>query len=343
LRACALASRETKEETGMESTRMERLTLRAEDGFTLAVVRWLPVGAPRAVIHVSHGMAEHAARYGGFAEACAAVGIAVYGHDHRGHGGSIDDSTPLGHYADEGGWAKVVGDLHAVNRHIHASHPNTPVFLFGHSMGSFVARAYLLDHADAVAGAIISATGWRLGTGNRILGWAAERQARKLGTRTPSALMSKLVFGTFNFQFRPRRSSFDWLSRDNAEVDKYVEDPLCGFECSGTLWRDLFAGVYQLEQDENRPERLSKTLPILFVAGSKDPVSMGGFGNGQLAKRYIAAGNTKVTDRRYPEGRHELVNETNRSEIFTDVIAWVKEHIPARPGAEAKAVRQQSA
>jgi alpha-beta hydrolase superfamily lysophospholipase len=311
----------------MESTPMERFTLAADDGFTLSAVRWLPsAGAPRAALHVIHGMAEYAARYAPLAQACAAAGIVVYGHDHRGHGGSIDTTTPLGHYADQDGWSKVVGDVHSVHRHIRASHPGVPIFVLGHSMGSIIARAYLLAHASALSGAIISATSWRMGPIHRALQWVARREAKKLGLRAPSRRMAKLAFGTFNLQFAPARTPFDWLSRDTNQVDAYIADPLCGFDCSGQLWDDLLGGLQAIEREEDDRARLSTTLPLLFIAGSRDAVSMGGFGNAQAAARYQRAGNPNVVDRRYPGARHELVNETNRAEVWGDLIAWIEQH-----------------
>ena len=314
----------------METTPMERFTLLAEDGFELSAMRWLPAREPRAILQISHGMAEHASRYARFAEACAAARIAVYAHDHRGHGGSVHEGTPLGHYGDERGWRTVVEDLATVNAHIRSAHPDLPVFLLGHSMGSFIVRAYLVDHAESLQGAILSATGWRLGPGNLMMKWVAEREVRKRGRRTPSKRMAKLVFGAFNLQFQPARTGFDWLSRDAREVDAYLEDPLCGFDCSGQLWADLFGGVHALEQQEADPQLLSRTLPILLIAGSKDPVSVGGFGNAQVAKRYAAAGNPYVTERRYEGGRHELVNEANRQEVFADLTGWIDAHLPIR-------------
>lgn len=317
---------------------MDRFILSADDGFPLAAVRWLPRESPRAVLQISHGMAEHAGRYVRFAEACAAAGLAVYAHDHRGHGASVDAATPRGHYADHAGWSKVVGDLATVQGHLRAAHPELPIFVLGHSMGSFIARAHLLTHGHELAGAILSATGWRLGPVNRVLQWTASRQARKLGPSTPSTLMTKLVFGTFNVQFTPTRTGFDWLSRDASEVDSYAADPLCGFDCSGQLWADLLGGVSALEKDEDDRERLRPGPPLLLVAGTRDPVSMGGFANSQLAARYKAAGNADITDRRYPGGRHELLNETNRDEVTRDLLAWIDER--ATSGAPASRRRQ---
>jgi alpha-beta hydrolase superfamily lysophospholipase len=295
----------------------------AEDGFRLSARRWVPK-APRAILQLSHGIMEHASRYAPFAAACAAAGIAVYAHDHRGHGGSIDEGTPLGFFAAEAGWAKVVGDLFSMHEHARAEHPGVPVFFFGHSMGACLGRAHLLAHGGEVVGAVLSATSWRAGPLNHGLRLVAQRESRKHGPRAPSPRMSNMVFGTFNLRFRPARTDFDWLSRDTTKVDAYIADPLCGFPCSGQLWADFLGGLSQVEKAENDPSRLSPVLALLLVVGSHDPVSMWGLGHKQLAKRYRAAGNVDIDDRRYPEARHELINETNRNEVWNDIIGWIQ-------------------
>jgi alpha-beta hydrolase superfamily lysophospholipase len=194
-------------------------------------------------------------------------------------------------------------------------------------MGSFIARAYLLEHAAGLAGAILSATGWRAGPLNHAMRWVALRECRKNGPRTPSPLMTKLVFGAFNLRFLPARTSVDWLSRDRAAVDAYLADPLCGFDSSGQLWADLLAGSSAIEAAEDVPSRLPRSLRLLLIAGSHDPVSLGGLGHAQLARRYRAAGNADLDDRRYPGGRHELLNETNREEVWADVTAWMEKRL----------------
>ncbi len=315
---------------------MERFTLAAGDGFQIAAARWLPGGPPRAVLQLCHGMSEHVARYAPLAEACAAAGIAVYGHDHRGHGASVDEDTPLGHFADQDGWETVLSDVQLVHESARGSHPSTPVFLLGHSMGAFIARTYLLRDAGTLAGAIISAPGWRMGPLAAGLERIAKREARKRGARTPSPLMTRLVFGSFNIQFMPARTRFDWLSRDPDAVDAYVADPLCGFDCSGRLWADLLAAARSLEIAEDDRDRLSSATPLMIFAGSRDPVSMGGLGSCQLAARYRAAGNPDVTVARYRGARHEVLNETIRAESFGDILGWLNRQIDARPAGVSR-------
>ena len=319
---------------------MERFTLTAADGFPVATVRWLPDGPVRAVLHIVHGMAEYGARYAPLAAYLCDQGFAVYAHDHRGHGDSVRHDTPLGHYADADGWNKVIADLDTVRQHLDAQHPGAPVFLFGHSMGSFIVRAWLTSRTLPLVGVILSATGQRLGAANLLLRRVASWQARKLGMRVASRLMDRLVYGSFNLRFLPKRTASDWLSRDPAQVDAYVADPLCGFACTGQLWADLLGGVYELERAEDRADALRTDVPLLLVAGTHDPVSFGGKGCKQVAVRYRRAGHSDVTERYYSKGRHELHNETNREEVWADLLAWLRQHSVGSPEKIAQGTLQ---
>jgi alpha-beta hydrolase superfamily lysophospholipase len=311
------------EKASVGAVPQERFAVTAEDGFCLSVVRWVP-RAPRAILQIAHGMSEHAARYAPFAEACAAARIAVYAHDHRGHGDSVDGATPRGFFAARDGWAKVVADVHTIHDYARDANPGLPLFFLGHSMGSVIGRAYLLAHGGDVSGAILSATSWRGGPLNHALRWTALRECRKNSPSAPSPRMTGLVFGSFNHRFWPARTEYDWLSRDREVVDAYIADPRCGFACSGQLWADLFGGLSAIEAAEEEGPRICRRLPLLLLAGSHDPVSMGGLSHAQLAKRYRAGGNDQVEDRRFSGARHELLNETNRAEVWDDVLRWVE-------------------
>ncbi|WP_249384068.1 alpha/beta hydrolase [Chitinivorax sp. B] len=305
----------------------ERLTLTASDGHPIFTVCWLPDQPPlRGIVHISHGMAEHCLRYHELAVYLNQHGIAVYTHDHRGHGHSVQGDETLGHFNDQDGWTKVLGDMLQVNRFVHSRHPDLPIVLLGHSMGSFITRAYLLQHANTLAGAIISSTGIRYGGIAKLARSIARWDAKRIGPRTPSKLMGKLSFGTFNLQFMPNRTAFDWLSRDPEKVDAYVADPFCGFDCSTQLWIDLFGGIVAMEQAEADGRAVPVGLPTLFIAGSRDPVSMGGRGCRTVMKRYQAAGMQDVNCRIYPGGRHEILNETGRETIYADLVVWLLQH-----------------
>ena len=298
---------------------MEAFTLSAADGETIRGWHWLPAGEVRGVVQIVHGMGEYAARYRRFAASLADAGYAVYAHDQRGHG---EWPRRRGWFAAEQGWNKVVDDVDTVRRHAAAQHAGLPLFLFGHSMGSFVARAYLLRHGRGLAGLALSATGYRQAWLARLMRRVAGLAGRRGGMTTPSRGMSRLVFGSFNLSFLPARTTVDWLSRDPAEVDRYLADPLCGFDFTPALWQDLFGGIIALEAGEKRGRDLPR-CPVLLLTGSRDPVSLGHWALWQLARRYRRAGLDDITLRVYRGGRHEMLNETNRDVVTADILAWL--------------------
>ncbi len=306
---------------------MERYTLPASDGISLAAYRWLPVGDCQRVLQISHGMAEHMARYDRLARQLNAHGIAVYGHDHRGHGHTAPAGR-LGDFGPKADWGQVVADVLQVAGYARQQHPNRPIILLGHSMGSFIARAALQRAPTAYAGAVVSATGFRQAPFARLMSHLASWVGRRRGEDKPSTFLSKLAFGSFNLRFLPNRTAFDWLSRDAAEVDRYIADPLCGFDCSPRLWYQLLTGIAALEQDEKRPGVLPAAMPLWLIAGTHDPVSLGGLGMRQLAQRYQQAGAGQVSVSLYPAGRHELFNDNNRDEVSADLLRWLTTYWP---------------
>jgi alpha-beta hydrolase superfamily lysophospholipase len=294
-------------------------TLAAGDGTELFVYRWLPPAAPRAVVQIAHGLAEHAARYGRAAEALTAAGYAVYANDHRGHGRTAKTPADLGFFAARDGWHLCVDDLWQLHSRIAADHPGVPRVLMGHSMGSFLVQHFLGLHGEAPAAAVLSGSNGRpppIAALGRLI---ARVERLRRGARGNSPLLDALGFAAFNKPFAPARTPFDWLSRDAAEVDRYVADPLCGFGPSVQLWVDLLDGLAEIARPALQA-RIPKRLPIYVFSGSRDPVG----GNlKQLLAAYAAAGLERVTARIYPEGRHEMLNETNRDEVTRDLIAWL--------------------
>lgn len=304
----------------------QRFFLPTADGKRIFVVQWLPETGKRikGIVQISHGMAEHCLRYQPLADYLTRRGYAVYASDHRGHGHSVGNDDSLGHYADQDGWNKVVDDLYRVNTEIRQLHPGVPVTMLAHSMGSFIARSYVFRHADTIQALIVSATGIRYGAIASIGRAIARWDARRIGPRTPSKLMATLSFGTFNLRFFPARTPSDWLSRDVAQVDKYLNDSLCGFDCSAQLWVDLFSGIIEFEKlEKTSVQQLPRNLPILGIAGTHDPTSMGGLGIKQLMKQYQQGGMSDVAFKLYEKGRHELFNETNRQQVFDDLGEWL--------------------
>ena len=293
-------------------------TLRAVDGHEIHVQTWEPEANPAAVIQLLHGLGEHAGRYARFAEAATARGFVLVAHDHRGHGPGADD---LGYFAGKDGWNKVISDVGTVNEWIREKYPDRPVVMLGHSMGSFIAQAFALHYGDRLKGMLLSASAWpsriELVPGRLIAyleGWRLSPAAR-------SPLLQKLFFGKFNRRFRPNRTESDWLSRDEAEVDKYVADPLCGGPFSCRLWQDFLAGLWELGSDAAL-NRIPSGLPVLISGGSADPVG-GEKGMSKLLLHYAQTGHGRVKFKLYPDGRHEMLNESNRDEVTGDWLDWI--------------------
>jgi len=299
-----------------------RFPLTAPDGLEVSVLRWLPDTPPKAAVQIVHGLAEHAGRYDRLAGALTSSGYAVYASDLRGHGQTAKTPADLGCFAEHDGWGRCLGDLWRLNRHIASENPEKPVFVLGHSMGSTLARHLMALHGDGPAGVVLSAAGG-LPTLMAASGRLMTRLERmRLGRRGISRLLESLTFGAFNRRFKPARTPFDWLSRDPAEVDKYIADPLCGFPASVQLWIDLLDAWPWV----SRPANLAgvpRELPILVISGTHDPVSEGTKMLLPMLDQYRRAGLKKVDHKFYPEARHELFNETNREEVTADLIAWL--------------------
>ena len=306
--------------------RADTFTLQSHDGTSLFVRRWLPDAEPTAVVQIAHGMAEHSARYARFAQALTDAGYAVYADDHRGHGetaGGVD----VGYFADAGGWDKVVEDLAAVTRRAREEQPGLPVVLFGHSMGSFLARAYAARHGGDLAALVVCGTAGDPGLLGKVGAGIAALEGRVRGRRHTSKLMNTLTFGQYNAKFKPQRTDFDWLSRDEAEVDKYIADPQCGAIFTSGFYSDLLGGLQQIQRDD-LVARVPKNLPVLVISGDSDPVGGDGKGVKAVAAQLERVGVRDVTLKLYPGARHELLNETNRDEVTSDVLAWIGERLP---------------
>ncbi|HEY6519978.1 MAG TPA: alpha/beta hydrolase [Roseiarcus sp.] len=298
---------------------------RADDGQTLLGRRWLPEGPPRAVLQIAHGLTEHSARYARLAAALNMAGYAVYANDHRGHGPKAA-AADLGHFADEGGWDKVVGDLWTLNRLIAAEQPGVPIVFLGHSLGSFLGRSFIARHSDALAGVALSGSSGKppaIATLGRLI---AREERLRLGKRGKSDPIFQLWFGEFNKPFKPARTASDWLSRDEKEVDAFVADPLCGFPFTTQLAIDVLDALPRVTSRKSLAA-IRKDLPIYVFSGERDPVGANIKG---LIQDLKAAGFTQLTTRIYPGARHETLNETNRDEVTRDLIAWL-DGIEPRP------------
>lgn len=278
------------------------------DGLEVACYHWPAQGKAAGVVQIAHGMGEHALRYSAFAEFLNAAGFHVYANDHRGHGRTAPKPELLGDFGTAG-WDGLVADMAQLTRDAHAGAPGLPIVLLGHSMGSFAAQQYILDHSELIAGAIIS--------GSASLDRLAALDVSPEDSSKPADLSA------LNRGFEPARTPFDWLSRDYAEVDKYVADPLCGFGVNARARATMAAGGARTV-DAAQIARIRKTLPIYIFAGDQDPVNHHLEWLRPLGERYRAAGIKEVTEKFYKDGRHEMLNETNRAEVMNDILAWLR-------------------
>jgi alpha-beta hydrolase superfamily lysophospholipase len=306
-----------------QQTQPSTFALAGADGARLLVYRWLPSAPPKAVVQIAHGLAEHAGRYHRLATTLAANGYAVYANDHRGHGRTATRPSDLGFFAKRDGWNKCVGDLWSLHQQLSADHRGRPVILIGHSMGSFLAQDFITRHGAALAGVVLSGSA---GAPNALVTVArliARLERLRLGAGGKSGLMRTIAFAPYSWQFRPVRTPYDWLSRDSAEVDKYIADPLCGFRPSAQLWIDMLDALGPIA-DPERQKRIPKQLPIYVLAGDRDPVSGNAKSLQQLVNAYRRAGLSQVTCKFYAGGRHNMFDETNRAEVVRDLLAWME-------------------
>jgi alpha-beta hydrolase superfamily lysophospholipase len=295
----------------------------AHDGARLLGRRWLPDRGNRAIVQIAHGLAEHSARYARLAATLNEAGYGAYASDHRGHGPSAE-TADLGHFADGDGWTKAVRDLWTFNRLIASDEPSVPIVFLGHSLGSFLGRQFVADHSDALAGAAFSGSNGKppaIATLGRIF---ARIERLRLGRRGKSKLLFDMWFGDYNKPFKPARTAFDWLSRDEAEVDAYIADPLCGFPFTTQLAIDVLDALPYLSSPASLAP-IRKDLPIYVFSGERDPVGSNIEG---LVADLKAAGFTRLTTRIYPDARHETLNETNRGEVLRDLIGWLDRIVP---------------
>ncbi|MEH6447188.1 MAG: alpha/beta hydrolase [Oleispira sp.] len=295
-------------------------TTTTKDGRHIQVNSWISPNA-KAYVHLCHGMAEHISRYEEFAQYLYEQGYNVICHNHRGHG----DNEILGHYANQEGWLKTIQDIADVQEQT-IEDKDLPLFLFAHSMGSFIAQGYAIRHGNRLAGLILSGTNYQhpfMYHAGRIV---AKVENRRLKEGAPSLLMDKLSFASFNSHFKPSRTDFDWLSRDPKQVDKYIADPLCGFPCSAETWQQLLSGLIEISQ-KNQLEKIPQALPMYLFGGEKDPVGRMGKGIPALEQKLRQTGHDKVTSKLYKEGRHEMLNETCKSEVYQDITDWINQQL----------------
>lgn len=302
----------------------ERFQLRTPDDTMLDCRHWPSSDLVRTmgVIVILHGMGEHIGRYDGFARAMVSSGYHVVGYDQRGHGDTARQEGTRG-YLGVDGFTRLVQDTHLVVQHVRAQYGKKPVVLFGHSMGSFVAQAYLNEFGKHLDACILSGTTGPQGPLLQLGRFIAKLYARQNGPIASSKMLTRLTFGMYNRHFRPNQTAFDWLTSDANEVQAFLADPLCGFPLSAASMYDLFTAL----QTMYRPQALRQIpsrLPILLISGEEDPLSRRGKGVRRLVRAYGKAGLKNIHYQLYAKARHELLHETIRELVYQDVLSWLR-------------------
>lgn len=287
--------------------------------------RWSPEGEVKAVLQIVHGIAEFAERYDSFANYLTSLGYLVVAEDHMGHGQSINGDGIQGYF--HGGWFSAVADTYHLLEETKKEYPDIPYVLFGHSMGSFMARTILCKYPDSgISAAIICGTGWQPTFALPALIKVVESICKRTGETKPNEKLQNMVFGSYNSKVEHPRTDYDWLTRDAKIVDAYIDHPLCGFTASCGLLLEMMKGIYYIQQPKNLA-MMRKDLPVFFIAGGDDPVGSYGKGIDQAAAAFRKAGMTDVSVRVYPLCRHEILNEINKEEIFEDISKWMNKKI----------------
>ena len=285
----------------------EDFSFGSEDGLEIAYYRWRAPGRAVGIVQIAHGMGEHSIRYAHVAEVLNQAGFHVYSNDHRGHGRSASGRESLGDF-QTAGWNGLVADMVTLTRLARTREGRLPLILLGHSMGSFAAQQYVIDNSALIAGLVLS-------------GSAAM-------DKLPIDPSQQADLAAFNRGFEPARTAHDWLSRDNAAVDAYEADPLCGFGINKRAMETMVTSVKRLA-DPAELAKIRKDLPIYIFAGDKDPINHDLEWVKPLAERYRAAGIANISEKYYPQGRHEMLNETNRDEVMRDLVSWLQKAIAA--------------
>ena len=305
----------------------ESFTFKGKYGLNIFVYKWIPNKdiELKGIVQISHGMAETALRYEKFADVLTDNGFIVYANDHRGHGKTVGEIEKLGDLGEDS-FNSMVDDMHELNKIIKTENVNLPIFLLGHSMGSFLTQKYISLYGNVLNGVMLTGTCGNQGIVIDIGTLIAKIEIKRMGRKSRSNLLNKLIFGGNNNSFNPSRTVFDWLSRDNKEVDRYINDPLCGSNFTSEFFHDFLCGLKDIAS-KAEVKNIPKNLPIYIFAGDKDPVGKNGRGVLKLVKTYNKHGMKDIIYKLYKGGRHEMLHETNNEEVIVDVIKWLNMRI----------------
>ena len=285
-----------------------------------------PDKPPKAVVQIAHGIAEHISRYDPFMFFLAENGYVAVGNDHLGHGLSAENEDGLGIFYTQNGWTYAVDDMKALRDQVRQEFHDIPYIFFGHSMGSFLTRTYLIRYPDQYDAAILSGTGQQSPALINAGFFAANLLTLLRGPGADGKLLNDMAFGSYCKKIDNPRTPFDWLSTNEENVDRYIADPLCGFVAKCSMYRDMMGGLKFLTKQSNI-DKMNKDAPIYFMSGAEDPVGDYGAGVEKAYRAFCDAGLHDVTMKLYPGGRHEMLNETNREEVMQDILAWLDQRV----------------
>ncbi|KXH80058.1 alpha/beta fold hydrolase [Sporosarcina sp. HYO08] len=302
---------------------MKKVVIEMSDHFLVHAIIFEPKGEPIGHIHLLHGMAEHIARYDEFAQFLVGKGFVVTGHDHRGHGRTAAINGLKGHFDRHNGFERAVQDVREVIAYFREQLRSIPFILFGHSMGSFLARRYIQLYGHDVNAVILAGTSGDPGMSRAAGQVIAYLSGKKDGNLRQNHFLNKLIFGRYNKNVPNPKTPFDWLSRDELKVIQYLKDPACGIVPTTQFFADLFGGLRQIHR-KSEVEKIPKNLPILLLSGSKDPVGKNGKAVWKVAGQMEQAGIKRVTVMLFEGGRHELLHEKNRQNVFKFVNDWIE-------------------
>lgn len=292
------------------------------NGNQTPMYEWIPNGEVLCVLHIAHGMAEYALRYQAIVPYFLQEQIAVYAHDQRGHGRAVQSIAEQG-LVGRNWFNDQVEDIRMISNHLKEKHPGKKLIVLGHSMGSFISQRFFQLHGELIDGLILSASNGKKDPLLNVGIGLSKLQKIIFGNKHRSNLINHLSFAAFNKKFTPNRTNYDWLSRDEQEVDKYVADEQCGFVCSSSFFYDFFMGIRDAMETPNI-QQIPKHIPVYAFSGDKDPVGMEGKGFLQLIQNWKDAGAIDITYDLYKDGRHEMLNEINREEVINNCIQWIK-------------------
>ena len=285
-----------------------------------------PDKPPKAVVQIAHGIAEHISRYDPFMFFLAENGYVAVGNDHLGHGLSAENEDGLGIFDTQNGWTYAVDDMKALRDQVRQEFHDIPYIFFGHSMGSFLTRTYLIRYPDQYDAAILSGTEQQSPALINAGFFAANLLTLLRGPGADGKLLNDMAFGSYCKKIDNPRTPFDWLSTNEENVDRYIADPLCGFVAKCSMYRDMMGGLKFLTKQSNI-DKMNKDAPIYFMSGAEDPVGDYGAGVEKAYRAFCDAGLHDVTMKLYPGGRHEMLNETNREEVMQDILAWLDQRV----------------